>query len=135
MDYRNVPTICVYCGAGCGLFLEVLDGEVIGTYPDTGHPIGQGSLCVKGWNNWSFIHHQDRLKKPLIKKEGRFVEASWDEALNLVADKLREAKEKHGPDALGFLCSAKCTNEDNYVFQKFVRAVIGTNNVDHCARL
>ncbi len=135
MDYRNVPTTCIYCGAGCGLFLEVLDGKVIGVYPDKGHPISEGSLCIKGWNSWSFVHHPDRLTKPLIKKDGQFVEASWDEALNLVADKLRGAKEKRGPDALGFLCSAKCTNEDNYVFQKFVRAVIGTNNVDHCARL
>ena len=135
MEYHNVLTTCVYCGAGCGLYLQVLDGKVVGVLPAKQHPISEGKLCIKGWNAHAFIYHPDRLQTPLIKENGRFRETTWDEALDLVAQKLEEIKSEHGPDALGFLCSAKCTNEDNYVFQKFVRAVIGTNNVDHCARL
>ncbi len=135
MEYKNVLTTCVYCGAGCGLYLQVLDGEVVGVLPCKTHPISEGKLCVKGWNAHSFIYHEDRLTKPLIREDGGFREATWDEALDLIASKLAEVKEKHGPDAIGFLASAKCTNEDNYVLQKFARAVIGTNNVDHCARL
>lgn len=134
MEYRNVPTICVYCGAGCGLYLEVLDGQVIGVYPDYSHPVSEGHLCAKGWNVAGFIHHADRLKTPLIRKNGQLVEACWEEALGLIAENLRRIRDQHGPDALGFLCSAKSTNESNYVFQKFVRAVMGTHNVDHCAR-
>ena len=135
MNYRNVLTTCVYCGAGCGLYLQVLDGQVIGVLPAKQHPISEGKLCIKGWNAHAFIHHPDRLSTPLIRENGEFREAPWGEALDLVAEKLGEIKAEHGPDALGLLCSAKCTNEDNYVFQKFARAVIGTNNVDHCARL
>ncbi len=135
MDYRNVPTICPYCGAGCGLFLQILDGELVGVLPNKTHPISQGKLCIKGWNAHSFVYHQDRLSKPLIKRNGRFVETGWDEALDLVAGRLGEIKAKYGSDALGVLASAKCTNEENYLIQRFARAVLGTNNVDHCARL
>jgi predicted molibdopterin-dependent oxidoreductase YjgC len=97
--------------------------------------VGRGNLCVKGKFGTRFINHEDRLKRPLIKRDGQFVEASWDEALDLVAKRLGEIKDKHGPEAIGGLASAKCSNEDNYIFQKFMRGVIGTNNVDHCARL
>jgi predicted molibdopterin-dependent oxidoreductase YjgC len=135
MEYKNVLTTCIYCGAGCQLYLQVLDGKVVGVLPCKTHPISEGKLCVKGWNAHGFIYHEDRLTKPLIREDGGFREATWDEALGLVASKLTDVKEKHGPDAIGLLASAKCTNEDNYVLQKFARAVIGTNNVDHCARL
>ena len=135
MEYKNVLTTCIYCGVGCGLYLQVLDGQVVGSLPAKGHPVSEGKLCIKGWNAHSFIHHPDRLKVPLIKEDGRFREAGWDEALDLVAGRLREIKEKHGPDAIAVLTSAKATNEENYLLQKFARAVIGTNNVDHCARL
>jgi formate dehydrogenase alpha subunit len=135
MEYRNIPTTCIYCGTGCGLYLEVLDGRVVGTYPDAGHPISEGHLCVKGWNAHGFVHHEARLKTPLIRKGGALVAATWDEALGLVASELRRIRDQHGPDALAFVSSAKATNEANYVFQKLARAVIGTNNVDHCARL
>jgi predicted molibdopterin-dependent oxidoreductase YjgC len=94
-----------------------------------------GSLCVKGRFGYDFINHPDRLKTPLIKENGKFKEASWDEALNLVAEKLIGIKKDSGPDAIGVLCSARITNEENYVAQKFARAAIGTNNIDHCARL
>ena len=135
MEYRNVLTTCVYCGTGCGLYLEVLDGQVVGILPAKTHPVSEGKLCIKGWNAHAFIHHQDRLTKPLIRRDGRFIEAGWDEALGLVAERLTAIKEKEGPDAIGVLSSAKATNEVNYLLQKFTRAVLGTNNIDHCARL
>jgi predicted molibdopterin-dependent oxidoreductase YjgC len=94
-----------------------------------------GSLCVKGRFGYDFIHDPGRLKKPLIREKGSFREASWDEALGLVAEKLKSIKSQHGADAIGVLSSARITNEENYLVQKFTRAVVGTNNVDHCARL
>lgn len=135
MEYKNVLTTCVYCGVGCGLYLEVLDGQVVGILPAKNHPVSEGKLCIKGWNAHAFIHHQDRLTKPLIRRDGRFIEAGWDEALDLVAERLAAIKEKDGPDAIAVLSSAKATNEENYLLQKFTRAVLGTNNIDHCARL
>jgi len=133
-DVKEVDTVCPYCGCGCNLTLHVSRNEVVRvtSKPDT---INEGWLCVKGRFGYSFINSPDRLKTPLIKKDGKFVEASWDEALGFIAEKLGAIKQKHGPDAIGGLSSARCTNEENYLFQKFMRAVIGTNNVDHCARL
>jgi predicted molibdopterin-dependent oxidoreductase YjgC len=90
---------------------------------------------VKGRFGYEFIHHKDRLTTPLIKDNGAFREATWDQALDLVAQRLGQIKAKHGPDTIGCLSSARCTNEENYLMQKFMRAVIGTNNIDHCARL
>jgi predicted molibdopterin-dependent oxidoreductase YjgC len=135
MEYKNVQTICPYCGCGCGLNLEVINNEITGVHPVNNHPVNQGSLCIKGWNAHTFVQHEDRLKTPLIREKDGFREASWDEALGLVAEKLGAIKKEHGPDNIGILTSAKCTNEENYLLQKFARAVIGTNNVDHCARL
>jgi len=135
MEYKNVQTICPYCGCGCGLNLEVIDNEISGVLPVNNHPVNQGSLCIKGWNAHTFVQHEDRLKSPLIREKDDFREASWDEALKLVAKKLGAIQKKHGSDSIGVLTSAKCTNEENYILQKFARAVIGTNNVDHCARL
>jgi len=99
--------------------------------PDT---INAGWLCVKGRFGYNFLHSSDRLTTPLIKKNGIFIKATWDEALQHVAVRLSAIKENSGPDAIAGLSSARCTNEENYLFQKFMRAVIGTNNVDHCAR-
>ncbi len=130
-----VPTICPYCGAGCGFLLVVSDGRLVDTRPWPGQPVSQGRLCVKGWNAHQFVNHEERLLKPLVRKDGSLQESSWDEALKLVADKLQGIKSRDGADAITFLSSAKCTNEENYVLQKFARTVIGTNNVDHCARL
>jgi predicted molibdopterin-dependent oxidoreductase YjgC len=135
IEYKNVLTICPYCGTGCALHLEVLDKQLVGTLPVKEHVIGQGGLCIKGWNAHAFVNHKDRLKTPLIRKNGQFVEATWEEALTLIAEKLSAIKEESGPDSIGVLASAKCTNEENYLLQKFSRAVIGTNNIDHCARL
>ena len=135
MEYHNVLTTCVYCGAGCGLYLQVLDGKVVDVLPAKTHPISQGRLCIKGWNAHSFIYHKDRLTKPLIKADGQWREAGWDEALDLVANRLLEIRDSYGPDAIGVLSSAKCTNEENYLLQKLTRQILGTNNIDHCARL
>ena len=135
MEYRNILTTCVYCGCGCGLYLETLDGRITGVWPAKTHPISQGKLCIKGWNATSFVNHPDRLKTPLIRKNGDLVQATWDEALSFVGERLSAIKRESGTNSIGFLSSAKCTNEENYLLQKFARAVIGTNNVDHCARL
>ncbi|MGB5934045.1 MAG: molybdopterin-dependent oxidoreductase, partial [Anaerolineae bacterium] len=105
MEYRNVLTTCVYCGTGCRLYLEVLDGQVVGILPAKTDPVSEGKLCIKGWNAHAFIHHQDRLTKPLIRGNGRLIEAGWDEALDLVAERLTAIKEKDGPDAIGVLSS------------------------------
>ncbi|SFM89288.1 4Fe-4S dicluster domain-containing protein [Thermodesulforhabdus norvegica] len=132
---RTVRTVCPYCGVGCVLELNVAQNRVIKVTVDESVPPNYGTLCVKGRFGFEFVNSSERLTKPLIRKDDDFVEASWDEALDFVADKLRQIVAEHGPDAVAGLASAKCTNEDNYVFQKFMRAVIGTNNVDHCARL
>jgi len=135
MDYRTVLTTCTYCGCGCNFFLEVLEGQLIGTLPCKTSPVNEGKLCIKGWNVHEFVHSPKRLTKPLIRKNGQLTEASWDEALSLTADKLRQISDEHGADSLAFLASAKVTNEENYLLQKFARAGVGTNNIDHCARL
>ncbi len=133
-EVNKVKTTCSYCGVGCEMNLLTMGNKVVGVEPADG-PANSGLLCVKGKFGFSFINHPDRLTTPLIKKNGEFVSVSWDEALDLVAAKLKETKELHGPDALAGLASARVTNEENYLFQKMVRATFGTNNVDHCARL
>ena len=135
LKYKNVLTTCPYCGAGCNYYLQVLNDDIIGILPCQSHPVSQGKLCIKGWTANEFIASNSRLTKPLMKRDGKFVEVSWDEALDGIAKKLREYKEKDGPDSLAVLSSAKCTNEENYLLMKFTRAVLGTNNIDHCARL
>lgn len=135
INYKNVLTTCPYCGTGCNFYLEVIDNKITSVIPCKTHEISKGKLCIKGWNAHAFIQHEKRLKFPLIKKNGKFEEATWEEALNFVSEKLKEIKSKYGADAISILSSARCTNEENYLIQKFARAVIGTNNVDHCARL
>ena len=133
-DVEKVATTCPYCGVGCQLALNVRNDRIVGV-TNIADSHNQGYLCVKGRFGYEFVHSPDRLTKPLIKRNGKFEQASWDEALDLVAEKLGAIKAEYGPDAIAGLTSAKCTNEENYLFQKFVRAVIGTNNIDHCARL
>jgi formate dehydrogenase major subunit/formate dehydrogenase alpha subunit len=133
----KVQTTCGYCGVGCQLELRIKDNKVVevGSVYQDGNPNPMGETCVKGRFAYDFINSEDRLTKPLIKENGRFVEASWEEALDFAAEKLTEVKEKYGGSAVGNLTSARCTNEENYLMQKFMRAVIGSNNVDHCAHL
>jgi len=135
MDYKTVLTTCTYCGCGCGFYLEVLDGQVIDTIPCKTNPVNQGKLCIKGWNVHEFIQSPKRLTTPLVRKNGELVEVSWDEALDYTVSKLKSIKASDGGDAIAFLTSAKVTNEENYLLQKFARAAVGTNSVDHCARL
>ena len=135
MGLDFVLTTCPFCGCGCNFYLQVMDGEIKGVIPCQTDAISEGTLCIKGRNAHKFVHHKDRLTTPLIKQDGQFRSASWQEALDLIAERLRGIKREYGPDALGFLSSAKCTNEENFLLMKFARAVIGTNNIDHCARL
>lgn len=135
MTLKFVPSICSYCGTGCGVLFQVADGNLVGTLPLKTHPVNQGKLCIKGWNLHEYVNSFIRLKSPLIKKDGRFVRCTWEEAISHTAERLTAIVNQHGPDSVGVLLSAKMTNEENYLAQKFARAVIGTNNVDHCARL
>ena len=117
------------------MILETRGQTIIGALGDHENPVNEGRTCVKGRFGYDFVNHPDRLKIPLIRRGDTFEEATWDEALTLIAEKLGTIRDESGSDSLGFLASAKCTNEENYLLQKFARAVIGTNNVDHCARL
>ena len=136
-EFEKVATTCPYCGVGCQFYLNVRDGRVVQVSSKWDAPANHGWTCVKGRFGWDYVHHPDRLTKPLIRREkgGELQEATWDEALDLVATRLSEIEKEYGPAAFGALSSAKCTNEENYLVQKFARAVIKTNNVDHCARL
>lgn len=142
-ETKKVRTICPYCGVGCALDLHVKGDKVVAA---TGaeSPANHSLTCVKGRFGWEFIHHEDRLTMPLIRRAdapagavGRewFREATWDEALSYAADGLLRVREAHGADAVAGLSSAKASNEENYLFQKMMRCAVGTNNVDHCARL
>jgi len=138
---RTASTLCSYCGVGCRLNVHVADGRIVSTSPDWHAPANHGLLCVKGRFGWDYVQHPERLTRPLVRRsllggEGsELAETDWDTALDLVARKLVEIRDRHGAGALGFLASAKCSNEENYLFQKLARQGIGTNNVDHCARL
>jgi formate dehydrogenase alpha subunit len=131
MSIECLSTICPYCSCGCGINLIVKDGKIIGQEPWKEHPINEGANCPKGKNAYQFLYSEDRLKMPLVRKNGTLKETSWEEALNLVASKLKEAT----PENFGFIASCRNSNEDAYVMQKFTRVVMGTNNVEYCGRL
>jgi len=131
MNIEYVPTICPYCSCGCGIDLVVKDGKIIGQEARKEHPVNQGANCPKGKNAYEFLYSKDRLKMPLVRKNGKFKETSWDEALDLISSKLKEAS----PENFGFIASCRNSNEDAYVMQKFARVVMGTNNVEYCGRL
>ena len=134
-EIERVQTTCPFCGIGCNFDLAVKDKKVIGVLSNPNAPVNGRKLCVKGRFGWDYIYSDKRLKTPLIKKNGKFEPASWDEAFDLIAQKFNENKAKNGPDSFAALSSARCVNEANYLVQKFTRAVMGTNNVDHCARV
>ena len=136
-DLVRTRTTCIYCGVGCQIDLNVnpKTSRIVRVTSEVGCIPNDGNLCVKGRFGMDFVGHPERLTTPLIKRNGKLEEASWDEAIKLIAGKLKKIKSESGPDSIAGLSSAKCTNEDNYVFQKFIRAGVGTNNVDHCARL
>jgi len=128
---REVKSVCPYCGVGCGMYLGVRGNKIVSVRGDTENPANQGSLCVKGRFGQGFVNSPKRLTTPLVRKDGRLVEATWDEALDLVA----ETFSRHTGDQFATIASAKCTNEENYLAQKFTRAAMATHSIDHCARL
>jgi len=145
---EKVSTTCAYCGVGCQLDLNVREGKIIGVSSNPMAPVNGLALCVKGRYGYDFVHHPERLKKPrvrryLLEKKSKrlkgkawdWVETDWDTALDITTSKLREVRDTQGADSIGVLTSAKCLNEENYLMNKLARQVIGTNNIDHCARL
>jgi formate dehydrogenase alpha subunit len=133
-ELKRTETVCPYCGVGCNIVLHTKNNMVVRVTSPEDSP-NEGWLCVKGRFGFDFVNSEERLKVPLTRKDGVLKEATWDEALEYVASRLNDIKKKHGSDAIGGFASAKCTNEENYLFEKFMRCAIGTNNVDHCARL
>ncbi len=130
-----IQTTCPYCGCGCSICLEAKDGHVVRIVPGKESSVNKGTLCVRGSYGCDFIHSPDRLLKPLVKKDNTFEEVSWEEALEQVATGFNRVKDERGSDSLAVLGSSKCTNEDNYVLQRFARCVLGTNNIDNGGRL
>lgn len=129
-------TTCPYCGTGCNFYLLTdVEGRLAGVEPAGNHPASRGQLCIKGWNAHAFVDHPDRLKSPLVRKDGELHPVDWPTALELVHEKLSRIAADHGPDSLMFLSSAKASNEENFLLMKLARAGYGTNNIDHCARL
>ena len=133
-DVTKVRSICPFCGTGCGIELNVAHGEFIGVTPDWDAPASAGSLCVKGQFGIDFIRSPDRLKTPLIRRDGVLQPATWDEALTLLVDKFQTVKAESGPNAFALWSSARAPSEGNFLMQKLARAVIGTNNIDNCSR-
>ena len=132
---RIIRTVCPYCGVGCKLDLHIKDNLIYRVRAPFDVAPNHGSLCVKGRFGHDFLWHKDRLTTPLVRRNGALEPAKWDEALGLITERLHRIRMESGPDSIAFLCSAKCTNEENYLMQKLARQVIGTHNVDHCARL
>jgi formate dehydrogenase major subunit/formate dehydrogenase alpha subunit len=152
---KHVTTTCSYCGVGCQFDLLVKDGRVIGVSSNPNAPVNGNALCVKGRYGYDYIHHPDRVLTPKVRRylldgnpkpkgemfsaasnpRTEWVEVNWDTALDIVSNKLNETRQAGGPNSIGVLTSAKCLNEENYLMNKFARQVIGTNNIDHCARL
>ena len=151
---KHVTTTCTYCGVGCQFDFLVKDDKIVGVESNPDAPVNGMALCVKGRYGWDFIHHEERLTKPRVRRyllengskpKGElaagtnplwdWVETSWEQALDITAEKLVSSRDTHGADSIGILTSAKCTNEENYLMNKFARQVVGTNNIDHCARL
>lgn len=130
-----IPTICTFCGCGCSIRLEVKDNRIVRVRPGKDSPVNRGALCVRGSYGYDFVHSPERLTAPLMRADGDFVETSWEQALDLVAFHLGRIKEAHGPGSLAVLGSSKCTNEENYLLQRFARSVLGTNNIDNGSRL
>lgn len=144
---EKIQTVCSYCGVGCQIELQVRNNQIVNVVGVPNAPVNNGFTCVKGRFGYDYVHHPDRLKTPKVRKylldggqktgkdRGEWVDVDWDTALDLVSRKLIETRSKYGADSIGLLTSAKCTNEENFLMSKLARQVIGTNNIDHCARL
>ncbi len=131
---NQIKTICGYCGTGCGLIVEVENNIINKIRGDKEAPVNKGQTCVKGAFAFEYVHSKNRLTTPLIRKQGVLVESSWEEALTLIGENLQKIKEKWMPNAISMFACARSTNESNYITQKFMRAVIGSNNIDGCNR-
>ena len=131
---EKTKTVCTYCGVGCSFDVWTKGREILRVLPHEDSQANHISTCVKGKFAWDYVNSEDRLLKPLVRKEGYFQEVEWEEAIELVSKKFSEIKNEYGKDALGFISSSKCTNEESYLMQKLSRQVIGTNNVDNCSR-
>ena len=131
---EKVRTICPFCGTGCGMELNVFQGKVVGVTPDWSSPVSEGALCVKGQFGFDFISSPDRLKMPLVRKNGELQEVSWEEALSTVADRLGTIKKESGPKAFYAIASGRGPGEGSYMLQKFTRTVMGSNQIDNCSR-
>jgi predicted molibdopterin-dependent oxidoreductase YjgC len=134
VDTRQGTTICGFCGVGCGLSITVEDGIITKVTGDKNNPSSKGEACIKGREGWRHLYSDRRLTRPLIRKNGELVPASWDEALDLVANRMMEIRERFGPDAFGVFSSSRSTNELNYLAGRFVRQVLGSSNIDSCNR-
>ncbi len=130
-----VTTICPYCGCGCTIRLGIKDGKIVEAKPAVDSPVSRGALCVRGSYGCDFVHSPQRLTRPLVKVDGELQETTWEEALSRIADGFGRIRQEHGPDALAVYGSSKCTNEENYLLQRFARCVLGTNNIDNGSRL
>ena len=134
VDTREASTICGFCGVGCGLAITVEDGVITKVTGDKNNPSSKGEACIKGREGWRHVYSDRRLTRPLIRKDGELVSASWDEALDLVAGRMMQIKDEHGPGAFGLFSSSRSTNELNYLAGRFVRQVLGNSNIDSCNR-
>ncbi len=132
---EKVRTVCTYCGVGCNLDVAKTDGTILSISAPYDAEVNQGHTCLKGRYAFRFYNHPDRLRTPLIRRDGELQEATWEEAYDFIAGRLTAIRAQHGPDAIAGISSSRCTNEENYLMQKFIRAVIGTNNIDGCARV
>jgi formate dehydrogenase major subunit len=132
---KTVRTTCTYCGVGCQLEVSVIDGEIKGIQAPEKAEVNEGHTCLKGRFAFEFYNHSERLREPLIKKNGKFEEVSWDEAYDFITSKMIDIKNKYGADAIGGISSSRATNEENYLMQKMIRVAVGTNNIDGCARV
>ena len=134
VDTRQASTICGFCGVGCGLAITVEDGVITKVTGDKNNPSSKGEACIKRREGWRHVYSERRLTRPLIRKDGELVPASWDEALDLVAGRMMQIKDEHGPGAFGLFSSSRSTNELNYLAGRFVRQVFGNSNIDICNR-
>ena len=132
---KTVRTTCTYCGVGCQLEVSIIDGEIKGIQAPETAEVNEGHTCLKGRFAFEFYNHAERLREPMIKKNGKFEEVSWDEAYDFITSKMIDIKNKYGADAIGGISSSRATNEENYLMQKMIRVAVGTNNIDGCARV
>ncbi len=134
VDTKQASTICGFCGVGCGLAITVEDGVITKVTGDKNNPSSKGEACIKGREGWRHVYSDRRLTRPLIRKDGELVPASWDEALDLVASRMMQMKDEYGPGAFGLFSSSRSTNELNYLAGRFIRQVLGNSNIDSCNR-